>query len=183
MLLPGLAIVVGAITGLGAGGRFGALGDLRFRAMPLLAVGLGGQLALGWTPEPWRPVLLMATYATVGWWLLSNCRSRPRPMLIALCTLAAGWALNLAAIAPNAGMPVSRHALDQAGAPDGFAVEDGNLFKHIPASGSTVLRPLGDVIPVAPLGAAISAGDILLFAGTVGAVALAMTGRATEPRT
>jgi hypothetical protein len=66
---------------------------------------------------------------------------------------------------PNHGMPVSAVALDRIGAPSDVDVTDGSLFKHVGADGDTVLPWLGDVIPVAPLGVVISAGDVVMALG------------------
>lgn len=103
---------------------------------------------------------------------------------MALGLLAAGWLLNLAAIVPNGGMPVSLHAAREIGAPAHIDVTEGNLYKHVPASGETALPWLGDVVPVRALGSVISVGDVVMFLGLVLAVGSGMAPtpeRATGP--
>jgi hypothetical protein len=178
MLLPALAVAVGFATGLATGGRLRVLGDLRFRRNGVLAAALGMQFVLGWIPDAVRTPAMLASYGAAGAWIAWNCRGRPRPLVAAFGLLVAGWALNLAVIAANGGMPVSRHALDVAGASQSFDVRESNLYKHVPADTDTLLRPLGDVLPVPPLRTVVSVGDILLFVGTASALAVAMHRRA-----
>jgi len=80
--------------------------------------------------------------------------------------MAVGLALNLAVVAFNGGMPVSRAAIRAVGGAGDrtVVVEDG--AKHHAMTESDVLRPLADVIPVPrPIGIVFSIGDVLLYAG------------------
>jgi hypothetical protein len=78
--------------------------------------------------------------------------------------MAVGLAMNLAVIALNGGMPVSRDALIAAGG-DGVIIVEDRARYHV-MSDSDVLRPLADVVPVpSPFGIVLSIGDILLYAG------------------
>ena len=95
-----------------------------------------------------------------------------------------GLSLNLLAVAPNAGMPVSANAVRIAGGssrdvPRANAGPD----KHHLMSDEDVLRPLGDVIPgPPPLGVVLSIGDLFLYLGVAIFVVLVMLGRFDEGR-
>ena len=77
--------------------------------------------------------------------------------------MAAGLTMNLAVVALNDGMPVSRAALRAAGADGVIVIEDG--ARHHLMSEGDVLQPLGDVVPVPPFGVVLSVGDVLLYGG------------------
>lgn len=78
--------------------------------------------------------------------------------------MAAGLTMNLAVVALNGGMPVSRDAIRAAGDEGVIVIEDG--AKHHLMSDDDVLRPLGDVVPVPrPFGVVFSIGDVLLYGG------------------
>ena len=62
--------------------------------------------------------------------------------------MATGLMMNLAVVALNGGMPVSRDAVLAAGADGAIVIEDG--AKHHLMTEADVLRPLADVIPVGP---------------------------------
>ena len=113
----------------------------------------------------------------VGGWLGLNARRRAPVLAAAIGLLAVGWLLNVATMVPNGGMPVSSVALEKIGAPSDVDVTDGALFKHVPADGDTVLPWLGDVLPVAPLDAVVSVGDLVMAVGGSLLVAAGMAGR------
>ena len=72
--------------------------------------------------------------------------------------------MNLAVVALDGGMPVSRDAVRAAGAGGVIVIEDG--AKHHLMTNADVLQPLADVIPVpAPFGVVLSIGDVLLYGG------------------
>ena len=78
--------------------------------------------------------------------------------------MATGLMMNLAVVALNGGMPVSRDAVRAAGADGVIVIEDG--AKHHLMSNADVLQPLADVIPVPPpFGVVLSIGDVLLYGG------------------
>lgn len=78
--------------------------------------------------------------------------------------MATGLMMNLAVVALNGGMPVSRDAMLAAGADGAIVIEDG--AKHHLMTEADVLRPLADVIPVGPpFGVVLSFGDVLLYGG------------------
>ena len=78
--------------------------------------------------------------------------------------MAAGLMMNLAVVALNGGMPVSRDAVLAAGADGVIIIEDG--ARHHLMSDADILRPLADVVPVpSPFGVVLSVGDVLLYGG------------------
>jgi len=80
--------------------------------------------------------------------------------------MAAGLALNLAVVAIDGGMPVSRAAIRAVGGTDQALVVAEQGAKHHLMSSDDVLRPLADVVPIPPpFGVVLSVGDVLLYAG------------------
>lgn len=169
MFLFPLAAVVGAVAGRCAGGRLAHVSGLRLRAPLLVWAALAIQAALGVTgPLAWpfggRFPILVATYLAVGAWLVLNAVADGRLRFV-FGLLALGWLLNLAAIVPNRGMPVSLEGLSSIGTPAAMRVDQGHFGKHVPATSSTTLAWLGDVIPTPALDSVISIGDVVMSAG------------------
>lgn len=146
-----------------AGGRLGRLADLQLRGLGVVFAALALQFALSRFAADGdhrlEGALHLATYALAGWFLWLN-RDLPGLRLIA-----AGGALNAAAIAANGGvMPASPAALEAAGlaAATGFANSD-----VVPGAR---LAALGDVIPVPGpewIANVLSVGDLTIFAGAL----------------
>lgn len=143
------------------------LADVELRRAWLLGLALALQLLLGRFPPGWRGVGLVTSMALVGLWLAANLPRRPSTARLAFGLLAAGWALNVAVMAPNHGMPVSRAALEAVDAPATTDVAAGNLYKHVAMDGDTTLPWLGDVVALPPLRTIVSAGDIVMAGGMV----------------
>jgi len=114
--------------------------------------------------QPW---LVGASAVLIAAWFATNLGPARGLLRAGLAVALLGSAMNLAVMAPNGGMPVSRVALE---AIDGghFDVADGHLYKHRLADHRTVFAPLGDVIPVRPLHLVASAGDVVLLVGLLG---------------
>jgi hypothetical protein len=92
----------------------------------------------------------------------------------------AGLVLNILVIGVNGGMPVSAGAL--AGACAGGLLGAGTAKHHLMGPGDS-LTPLGDVIGIPPpVGAVISIGDVLLYAGVAILIVAIMLGRSGENR-
>jgi uncharacterized membrane protein len=77
-------------------------------------------------------------------------------------------------------MPVSESALERAGIAPSTSVILGHLSKHVPVNHGTVLRALGDVIPLSWFRSVISIGDVVMAFGFGLLVAAAM--RAPAPK-
>ena len=161
-----VVVVLAALTVPLAGGRLGALVDVRLRRGWAILVGLGLEVAaidLPGLPEGVRAVLMVAAYPVLAVFVAANWRLPGMPVV------ALGGALNLLAIAANGGvMPASPAAMAGAGldpAASGFqnstALDDprlaflGDIF-HIPAS-----WPLSNVFSV---------GDVLIALGVAWAI-------------
>ena len=177
MSLYALAGLGGAAVGLVRGGRARLLLRLRLRAAPLVWACLAVQLALGiggsGPPALLRDTALVVSYAGIGVWVALNAAASRGGVRIGFAVVLTGWALNVVPMVLNDGMPVSAAALRAAEADD-EEVDQGHLWKHVPATGSTRAAVLGDVIPVAPVHAVISAGDVALLAGIGAVVASAL---------
>ena len=178
------ACIVGVLLGYVRGGR------LRHAYLPWPLVGLiwiafAAQVTLTVLPARVagvniRFLLLIGSYAlaivALGhvWLGLRRGRARLLPQG-SIALLAAGWFANGLAIAANGAMPVSRAAWTSAGNPTTEDLE-GLLLKHTPVSADTELLFLADVIPVRPLEAVYSVGDLLIVAGLALLTCASMTG-------
>lgn len=157
-----LAVVVGLLAGLAAGGRFRALGNLPFAAAPLLLVALAVQvlglpLARVLPAGPTWAACLLLSAVLVGTFLTINAT------IAGTVLIAVGLLLNALAIVANGAMPVSAYAAARSGA-GAQTVADR---RHEPQTSTTRLAVLGDVIPVPlPLRPEVdSVGDLLVAAG------------------
>jgi len=172
-----VALVPGLLAGWAVGGRLSRLAELDLRAPAVIFAAVALQLGLGRAPTSARLPLLVVSAGLIGAWLVLNARRRAPLLGFAIGVLALGWLLNVAVMVPNRGMPVSDAALARIGAPAETDVSDGSLFKHIRADRDSSLRWLGDTIPVRPLGAVVSAGDIVMALGVTLVLGAGMAGR------
>ena len=178
--LLALGIALGWMTG----GRLSGIMQLRVQFTWLLWLGLvlqGSQYVPALRLDPsgaGHRLLLLTSYGTAAAWLLLNAaRQRNYGLRAGITVVSLGWALNAAVVVANNGMPVSVAASKRAGiihAASGSAIYHGQLYKHIYETSATWLRPLGDVIPVRPLHAVVSPGDLALWLGVVITIAAAM---------
>jgi uncharacterized protein DUF5317 len=182
--LFGIPVLAGVAAGLCSGGTFRGLLATRLRALRLLwlaAIVQVAQFSTRSLPRPYdtglRLPLLAVTFALVIAWLVVNLRGRTRTMRAAAATIMAGGLLNATAIAANGRMPYLRSAAAAAGIGSGY-----QTAKNVAATTHTRLAAMGDVIPVPPLRAVVSIGDILIVGGTIILVAAAMrqTPRTTD---
>lgn len=181
VLIFPLSVGGGLVLGGIGGGRLHRLSDLRFRATALLLLALVGQIGLRWAAAAYRFPLLVATYALAGAWVVVNVKGRSTALRWAVGLLAMGWMLNAAPIAANGGMPVSRHAIEQVSGPQTGDIDAGNIDKHVAAAGGSRLRLLGDVIPVRPLKAVVSLGDLAMVGGIMLALVAGMRTACSQP--
>lgn len=167
MILVACMVVVAASVPV-AGGRLGALAEVRLRHQWLIVTALGLQVLIisvapGLAPERITAAIHLGTYALAGVFLLVN------PQLPGLRLMALGGAANLAAIAANGGvMPAREAALRLAGHP-----VETDVFVNSGVVGDARLAWLGDVFAIPagwPFANVFSIGDVLLVVG--GAVAL-----------
>jgi hypothetical protein len=170
LFVPAAVLAIG--LGYALGGRLSHLAALRLRWPALAMLGLALQLVTG--PGDVVPVVaLYLSFALLVAFAVANIRT-PGFVLVLV-----GVLLNLAVIAMNDGMPVSRSALvasGQAGTIDELA--SGETVKHHLSGPGDDLVFLGDVIAVPALEQVISVGDVFVYGGFVLVVALGMRRRA-----
>jgi Family of unknown function (DUF5317) len=162
-LLLTAAIALCLVSVVLAGGRLGALADVRFRHSWAALAGLGVQIAIISVVPAGSPGLHaavhVASYLLLGWFVFAN-RALPGLWLVAL-----GGALNLTVIAANGGvMPATRGALEAAG-----RAEASDHFINSTTVANAHLQLLGDVFAVPASWPVVhnvfSVGDICLVVG------------------
>jgi hypothetical protein len=170
----GLAVVVGFLAG-------GSLRPLERVKLHWWGVALGGLALQGISltssfDPPVGSLLLIASYGLLLAFAWINRR------LPAAWLVIAGLVLNIAVIAVNQGMPVSAAAIETAGARAEGLLGAGTGKHHVMGPEDR-LTPLADVIGIPPpIGAVISIGDVLLYAGVAILVVALMLGRSGENR-
>lgn len=183
LILFGVPVLAGVILGYLRGGTLTPLtSGMRLRRIWLLWLAAALQIVQLSTPAwpaPYgsraRIPLLAATFATALVWLALNTPRRPRALQLSAWAAVAGGTLNAVAIAVNGRMPYSTQAAAEAGLRPG-----ATIAKNAAATAHTHLRAIGDIIPVPPVHAVISIGDLLIVVGVIGIIASAM--RAAAPR-
>jgi hypothetical protein len=149
-----------------AGGRLGALTEVRLRRVWAIFAALGLEIVaidLPGLSDGVRAALMVAAYPVLAVFLAANWRLPGMPLV------ALGGALNLLAIAVNGGvMPASPSALAGAGLD-----ADASGFQNSTALDDPRLAFLGDVfhIPASwPLSNVFSVGDVLIALGVAWAL-------------
>ena len=166
------AVITGIVLGLICGGRFSGLATLKMRRTSLVYAALGLQVAafpsgrLPWsTPDSAARILWLCSYGLLLTFVVTNRSLRGIPVI------AAGMACNLIAVLANGGLMPARPAAVRAA---------GLAYKLQNNSVTTGHARLGWLIDRwaaphwLPLANVYSVGDILIAAGTVAAVVLAM---------
>ena len=163
LLFP-IALLLAVGIWYAVGGSLRPFERLPLRWWPLAPIGLALQAApvprlAGLAPSTVGTAMLIASYVLLLTFVAAN-RQAPGFFLLFI-----GLALNLAVIAPNAGMPVSGYALSRSGNADAVqALQAEGGAKHHLAGPGDVLRPFGDVIAVgSPFDVVVSAGDLLVY--------------------
>jgi len=177
VILFAAPLVAGVLAGYLTGGAPAGLLSIRLRALWLLwlaAVVQIGELYARTLGHEWRLPLLAITFALAGAWLAANLPGRSVVMKTAGCAALAGGLANGVAIAANGRMPYLPAAARTAQIASGLATP-----KNVAAAAGSHLIALGDTIPVPPLHAIISIGDVLIVIATVTLIAAAMR---TAPR-
>jgi Family of unknown function (DUF5317) len=170
-------LAAGVLAGYVTGGSLVGMLRIRLRALWLLWLAGAVQVvelsarALG---RDWRLPLLAVTFGLAGAWLVVNLPGRSLAMKAAAGAALAGGLINGVVIAANGRMPYLPSAARTAGISPGLVTP-----KNVAASASSHLIALGDTIPVPPLHAIISIGDVLIVIATVALIAAAMR---TVPR-
>jgi hypothetical protein len=180
LTITGLAALAGIAAGYAFKGRLGRIGTIALSARALVFAALaimvfGSFVDLGAGPDR---VLVALGYGLVAAFLVANVRRFSGALRFGLLALALGWSLNATVIMVNGGMPLSRAAYAASGQHEATLTPGtGGFFKIVIADETTVMRPLGDVIPVRAVGKVLSAGDLVLMLGLAVSIAAAMQGR------
>ena len=150
MLVSGL--VLGVAAGLAIGRDPRRLAAVSIRWLPLLLVALVARAVAPFAGPVAFPLYLVALAGTA-------VAAAANVRLPGAALIAVGGALNLAVVLLNGGMPVDPAAVAAAGG----AMPTDRL--HVAVGPQTLVGYLADVIPVAPLHAAYSAGDVAIALG------------------
>lgn len=176
LILFGGPVAVGTAAGYLSGGRLSRLPGVRLRWMRLLWLAAAVQVAqLATTSLPdaaerhLRAPLLASAFALALLWLCVNARDRTWPLKTGVGLALTGAVLNALPIAVNGRMPYSLSAAALAA-----LRAASQTAKNVPAGRSTRLLALGDTIPLPPLHAVVSIGDVLLAIAAALLVATAM---------
>jgi hypothetical protein len=162
-----VAVVVGALAGLATGGHPRNLAGHRFRAWPFLIAGVVAQVAAGFLTGTAGLSSLLISYAAIAAFAAANIRVPWMALVVA------GLALNIVTIAVNAGMPVRRQAVVDAGITSraGLSRLDVHGKHHLERSDDHLMA-ISDIIPVPPLRQVLSVGDVLMMIGVAGVIAV-----------
>lgn len=172
-ILLGIALVAGLGLGFAMRGR---PGNLRFIELRGVWLAIGSAVA-GLSPlvvelsGTIRTAIQIVTMLGILVFIAVNVRATTGLLRAGLAAVVVGWALNFAVIAANGAMPMSLWAYERSGQTEAPTPGEGGFFKIELAGQDTLLRPLGDVIPIAALGRVLSIGDFALLAGVMLAVA------------
>jgi hypothetical protein len=174
------AAVTGILLGLVTGGRLGALGELRIRGVALVYAAI--LLQIGAFPSgvlPWstpggvaRWLWLISFVLLIGFAVFNRA-------VRGVALVFAGLATNLAAVVANGGlMPASPDAIRAAGLT--YRMHNNSISTVRPHLASFTDRwAVPDWIP---WGNVFSVGDVLIAAGIIATIVLAMHGRARSGR-
>ena len=174
MTLVLIVAVLSATLAVVGGGRPGRLRETSLRRARLLGTAVAVWLAGFLLSFSWAAAYIVGTVCalTLAAWFCWLNRGAPGMPL-----LAAGLAANALVIALNAGLPVSLHALDWAGAEATATDLAGDRLREV-ADQATIVPFLGEIVPLAwPVSPqVVTPGDVLAAAGAALAVAAALTG-------
>jgi len=174
LIVIGLAVCVGFIAG-GSLRPFEHL-NVHWWGVALAGLALQGISITGDIGRSAGPAALVGSYGMLVAFAWVNRR------LPALWLVMAGLVMNILVIGVNGGMPVSASAIETAGAGAEGLLGAGTAKHHLMGPDDS-LTPLGDVIGIPPpVGAVISIGDVLLYAGVAALVVMIMLGRSGENR-
>jgi hypothetical protein len=162
-------LLVSVIVGFATGGSLRNFPSIPLRAWWLALAGVALQFV-----NPPGAFGHLAVAVSFGCLLVFAALNLEAPGLL-LFTV--GVALNALVVIANGGMPITREAVirsDQSGTLPQLDTGGGGAKHHL-ADDDTVLLVLGDVTGIpAPIAAAVSVGDLVLYAGIIWYVAAAM---------
>jgi hypothetical protein len=162
-----VALALGLVLGIAAGGRPRNAGRRPVRAVGVLAAGVVAQAVpeLGWVEGDAGLALVLLSYGLVTTFALVNLR------LVGMPVALVGLLLNVVVIGLNGGMPVRAEAIVAAGIADHDEVAslDFGGKRHLETPDDRLVV-LGDIIPVPGFREVVSFGDLILAAGVADVV-------------
>jgi hypothetical protein len=181
-VLIAIALALGLAAGFAFGGRIGNLREIQLRGTPILFVAVVvALLPLLVTITHWlRQTMQITSMLGVLVFLAMNIRSNRGGVRAGLAMILTGWLLNFIPIVSNGGMPLSDWAFMRSGQPGLPTPGENGFFKIVRARPGMWFKPLGDVVPVRPLGQVVSIGDIVMMIGIAFVIAAAMRARASS---
>jgi hypothetical protein len=166
MWLAGATVILAILIVLLTRGRFRELVRIQIRAVWLLLLGLGIQVALEFVDVPKDQIetlgygLLMASYALILAFCFVNLKTN------GFGVIALGVAMNALVIGLNQGMPTKALREDANGNRVEKPIEQ--TVKHRPESDDDLLPFLGDTIVLpSPIDTVVSIGDFVIMAGVL----------------
>ena len=167
MSFTAVALVVGIVAGLAAGGRPSNVSRRRLRLVWLLAVSALLQVVAEVfdVPATVGLVMVLASYAGLSAFAVANIR------LIGMPVVLVGLLANLFVISVNGGMPVRASAIvaSRAATPSELSTLDFGAKRHL-STDDDLLVQLGDIIPVRPSREVLSFGDLILAFGVANVI-------------
>lgn len=162
-----ITLLVSIILGTLIGGRLQSIASLRITAIPLSFAALAYMVAGPFIKLNGvsHRLALASAYLTMAVFLVLNFKRNTGGIRLGIAIVALGWVLNATVIVANGGMPLSLHAYALSGHRGAPTPGEGGFFKIVLADDHSVLRRLGDVIPIRPLRQVLSVGDLVLLAG------------------
>jgi hypothetical protein len=182
MLVPVLvALLVGAVVGRFRGGRVSEAANVRLRVSGLIAPAFILTLVPVFADlkDELDVAATLGSLSLIGVFLVVNLRGTRGLLRLGLATMAFGWTLNMVVIGANAGMPLSLAAYEVSGQHVVPTPRRGGFYRIVLADEGTVLRWLGDVLPVRPIHQVFSPGDLTLALGLGFSIVGAMNRRST----
>jgi hypothetical protein len=155
------ALVIGLAIGFALPARARHAPRLHVRSLGPLLVALGAHLLLSQVlPGP-----VAVTTTVVALVAVCVCAYLNRH-IVGMAVLGLGALLNLVGVLANRGISVDPNALVEVGAAEAheLATVDAGSGRHLRDDGD-LLPMLGDVVPVKPLGTAVSFGDLIIAMG------------------
>jgi hypothetical protein len=158
MLLTAAAVLIGLGIGLALPPRTTRFARPRIRLLPLLVLGVVGQLVANRMTGHGATVLGLVAVSLLVGFALANLH------LTGMGVMAIGLGLNLLVMMMNSGMPVSARALEAANVPIG----ELQGARHVEGANDE-LTVLGDIIPAG--GLVVSYGDLIIAVATADVIA------------
>jgi len=162
-----LALAACALLNLARGRPAFAIGTVSWRYPAVILGCVTAQVVAVYLSGAARVSVVIASHVVITGWLVLQVVCMRGALRVAVGVLAFGAFLNLIPIVAHGSMPVSTSAVRSLHLHRTVDVSKGHYGKHVAARGSDPTTWLGDVIPIRPLRAVVSVGDIVMMLGIV----------------